>query len=76
MFLKWESGLTRVSDTEKSGYKPAVYTDAPDAPTGCEAQYVWVEAEDSFVQTWEIVPISDEINDSEALNIILGGADE
>lgn len=78
MFLKWENGLMRVSDTEKSGYKPAVYTEAPDAPTGYEAQYVWIELEDSFVQTWEIVEDYEDISiedEAEAYEILIGEAE-
>lgn len=73
MYLKWEDGLMLVSNTEKEGYKPAVYTEAPEAPTGYTAGFYWRETEDAFVQTWEVVPEMDEVTPEEALNILLGG---
>lgn len=78
MFLKWENGLMRVSDTEKSGYKPAVYTEAPEAPEGYHAAFYWRETADSFVQTWEIVEDYEDITDgdkAEAYDILMGEAE-
>lgn len=76
MYLKWDDGLMLVSDDEKEGYKPAVYTDAPTAPIGYTAGFYWRETEDAFVQTWEVAPEDDTVDDTEALSILLGGDTE
>lgn len=73
MYGKTISGVLYVVQEPKDGYKPFVYTEAPEAPTGYHAAYYWHETEDSFVQTWEIVEVYDEINDAEAFDIIFGG---
>lgn len=74
MYGKTISGVLYVVDEPRDGYKPFIHTDAPDAPSGYHAAYIWRETEDSFEQTWEIVADSeDELTDAEALAIILGG---
>ena len=73
MYFKWNEGLMLVSETEREGYKPAEYTEAPEAPSGYTAMCYWKEEPNSFIQTWEIVPESNEIDDAEALSILTGG---
>lgn len=72
MYFKWDSGLMLVSETPQEGYKPVEYTEAPEAPSGYIAAFYWKEEIDKFVQTWEIVPEDDDIDDTEALAIMLG----
>lgn len=74
-YAKWIDGLLDVSEAEKDGYKPMVFSEPPEAPSGYEAGFFWKETASAWVQTWEIVPASDEVDDAEALNIILGGGD-
>ena len=56
MFAKWDNGLMLVSETAQDGYKPMQTTEAPEAPSGYEALFFWKETDDAWVQTWEIVP--------------------
>ena len=61
------------------GYLPVVETEPPETDTQHYAEPHWTERDGSIVQTWEVAenPGSDELSDSEALDIILGGgADE
>ncbi len=56
------------------GYKPVNYTDPPDdPPQGYIYAPGWEEQADAIVQTWTLVEAPDDISDSEALKIILGG---
>lgn len=61
------------------GYLPVIETLMPDVDAQHYAEPHWTERDGSIVQTWEVaeIPGSDELSDSEALDIILGGgADE
>ncbi len=57
------------------GYKPITLTDCP--TDGKNYADEWTETESEIVQTWTEVQQSDDdlISDSEALEIITGGAD-
>lgn len=55
------------------GYKEVEYTDQPIVEEGYIAVEGWEELEDKIKQIWTIEKGSDEIDDYEALNIILGG---
>lgn len=56
------------------GWKLVVFTDAPKAPEGYYYESGWEEKDNTIVQTWTLVEITD-IDDTEALNIILGGTE-
>ena len=57
------------------GYKPVRYTTPPETQPGYIAVPEWEETKEEIVQTWTIEQDSGEIDDSEALNIILGGSE-
>lgn len=57
------------------GWKPVVFTDAPEAPTGYYYESGWTEEDDEIVQTWTLVPLPDDIDEYEAYQIIVGGAE-
>lgn len=79
MYGKTIDGVLYVVTEPTEGYKPFVYTEAPEAPEGCHAAFYWRETADSFVQTWEIVEDYDEpetVEDkAEAYDILMGEAD-
>jgi hypothetical protein len=56
------------------GWLPVVYTDAPEQD-GYYAESGWAEEEGHIVQEWVLIPIpeDEDIDDAEALQIILGG---
>ena len=56
------------------GYKPVRFAEPPTEP-GYIAVPGWEETETEIVQTWTVEQDSGEIDDSEALNIILGGSE-
>ena len=58
-----------------NGYKPIILTDSPS--DGKSYTSSWIETETEIVQVWTELPQSDNdsISDSEALEIITGGAD-
>ena len=60
---------------EAAGYKKVVFTDPPETGEGYHAESGWEEREDEIVQVWEIVKDPDDIDDSEAFDIIFGGAE-
>lgn len=60
---------------EAEGYKPVIYTDPPETQPGYIAVPGWEETETEIVQIWTVEQDSGEIDDSEALNIILGGSE-
>lgn len=61
---------------EAEGYKPVVYNDPPTEPgEGYQWVETWSETDTEIVQIWTIEQDSGEIDDSEALNIILGGSE-
>ena len=57
------------------GYKPIILTDCPSDGKSCISS--WSETETEITQVWTEVQQSDDdpISDSEALEIITGGAD-
>lgn len=59
---------------EEAGYKVVEYTTQPEAPEGYYYASGWEEQENAIVQTWtlEELPADIEIDDIEALGIILG----
>lgn len=58
------------------GYMPIVKTKVPEHDDKHYATMSWERRETEIVQVWEIVeiPETDEITDTEALNILMGGA--
>ena len=55
---------------------PVVETDPPDdPPEGYHYKATYSEVDDEIVQGWELVEDPEEISDSEALEIILGGGE-
>lgn len=56
-----------------AGYKPVVFTDAPESPEGYYYESGWEEQPDAIMQTWTPVPLPDDIDEAEAYNIIFGG---
>lgn len=71
-YAKWIDGLLDVVEEPKDGYKPMQFTEAPEAPSGYEAAFFWKETNSAWVQTWEIVQDDDELDDADALSILLG----
>lgn len=59
----------------EQGWKPVVFTDAPEAPEGYACECGWEEQTESIVQTWTLVPLPDDIDDAEAFDIIFGGVE-
>lgn len=59
---------------EAQGWLPVVYTDPPEAPEGWHCEPTYTEEGGEIVQGWVLVEDPDDISDSEALEIILGGA--
>ena len=59
------------------GWLPVVYTDAPEQD-GYYAESGWAEEDGHIVQEWVLIPIpeDEDIDDAEALQIILGGDEE
>lgn len=57
------------------GYKPVEFTDAPESPEGFYYESGWEETAESIVQTWTLVPLSDDIDEVEAFDIIFGGVE-
>lgn len=57
------------------GWKPVEFTDSPEAPDGFYCESAWEETADSIVQIWTLVPLPDDVDDAEALSILLGGAE-
>ena len=60
-----------------AGYLPVIETTPPEAEDGYYATPHWAEVDGEIVQSWEIVeiPVSDELDPAEALDIILGGGE-
>ena len=59
------------------GWLPVVYTDAQEQD-GYYAESGWAEEDGRIVQEWVLIPIpeDEDIDDAEALQIILGGDEE
>lgn len=58
---------------EAHGYKPVIYTEAPEPPEGYYVVSGWEELEDGIYQVWYFEEKSDEVDAEEALEILLGG---
>lgn len=56
-----------------NGYKTIQFTAPPEAPDGYYYAPDWDEQENVIVQVWHLEDLPDDIDDVEALNIILGG---
>lgn len=54
------------------GWKPVVFTDEPEAPSGYYYESGWEEQTDTIVQTWMLVELPDDIDETEAYDIIFG----
>lgn len=57
---------TPISWIQENGYKPIRYTEAP-TEEGKYAVDHWEETETEIVQTWELLPLPDEISGDEFL---------
>ena len=60
---------------EAAGYKKIIFTDPPETEPGYHAESGWEEQGDRIVQVWAVVKDPDDIDDSEAFDIIFGGAE-
>lgn len=62
------------ADYLAQGWLPVVYTDPPEMD-GYYAESGWAVEDGHIVQEWVLIPIpkDEDIDDAEALNIILGG---
>lgn len=56
------------------GWKKVRFIDPPEAPSGYYYEPGWEETADAILQTWTLTPLPNDIDDAEALAIILGGA--
>lgn len=56
-----------------AGYKPVEYIDAPEAPEGYTYESSWSEIDSTITQIWTLIKLPDDIDDSEAIEILLGG---
>ena len=73
MYIKFEYGQLYFSDTFIEGYKRAIQSTPPAVEENEAPVYYWMLDGDHYVQLWEIRQIENIIEDSEALNILLGG---
>lgn len=76
--IRTENGDVFTTDPElllHYGYKPIILTDCPS--DGGYYTELWTETETEITQVWTELPQTDDdpISDSEALEIITGGAD-
>lgn len=76
MYAKWDNGILLVAAEAEDGYKIMTATEPPEVEPGYKAVSYWKEETAAWVQTWEVVEDVDEVDDSEALNILLGGGEE
>lgn len=58
----------------EQGWLPVIETDPPVPPEGYHYEPTYTEDSGEIVQGWELVQDPDDISDSEALEIIMGGA--
>ena len=56
-----------------AGYKPVTFNPMPDAPRGYYYESGWEETEDAIVQTWTLVELPDDVDETEAWEILFGG---
>lgn len=59
-----------------AGWLNVHFTDPPEAPEGYHYEATYTEEGGEIVQGWVLVQDPDDISDSEALEIILGGGGE
>ena len=59
----------------EQGWKPVSFTGAPEAPEGYYYESGWEEQADAIVMTWTLTPLPDDVDESEAYDIIFGGAE-
>ena len=57
----------------EQGWLPVIETDPPEAPEGYHYEPTYTEEGGEIVQGWVLVKDPDDISDSEALEIIMGG---
>lgn len=57
----------------EQGWLTVVETDPPEAPEGYHYEPTYTEEDGEIVQGWVLVEDPDDISDSEALEIIMGG---
>ena len=57
---------------KSAGYLPVEFTSSPIAPESYEYMEGWEETGEAIVQTWTLVELPDELDDSELVNILLG----
>ena len=55
------------------GWKPVIFTDMPEPPTGYTYEMGWSEINGIITEIWTLVELSDDIDDSEVIEILLGG---
>lgn len=61
---------------EALGYYHVTFVEEPqDAPEGYHYEFEWTQDADEILQVWSLVEDSDEVDEVEALNILLGGAE-
>ena len=58
-----------------AGYKPVVYTDAPETDPGYEAVHGWYDDGDSIREVWTVVEKT-EFNGDEAMDYLFTEGDE
>lgn len=58
-----------------AGYKPVIFVDSPEAPSGYYYESDWEEQTDAIVQIWTLMPLPNDIDEIEAYNIIFGDAE-
>ena len=57
-----------------AGYKPVELSPKPNSPDGYRYEVGWEEQTSKIVQTWGLIEAPDDVDDAEALDILLGGA--
>lgn len=60
---------------EQLGYLPVQFTEQPASIEGYCYEPTWEEKNGVILQGWNLVESKEDIDDTEALNIILGGAE-
>lgn len=80
MYAKIISGYL-ISSTENflaredyiaAGYKPVVFVPRPEKTSENDYMVGWEEQDDAIIQTWESIPLPDDISEAEAFDILMG----
>lgn len=71
-----DNALTTAPRGVTEGYKHVRLITPIEPPSGYEVEYGWEETEDEIIQTYELIPLSEDLTDSEILAILLGEGDE